>query len=132
MSYTVTPHLIVSNSVEAIAFYTSAFGAEETRRVLGPDGESIVYAEMKIGNSTIAVSDEFPGCGPCTSPNTLHGTSVCIHLHVEDAEQAMNRALTAGARVSMSISDMAWGGRYGKVTDPFGHEWSLVMRDPGP
>lgn len=97
MSDTVMPHLIVSNSVEAIA-----------------------------------LSDEFAGCGPCNSPHTLHGTSVCLHVHVKEAEQAIDRALAAGARVSMSISDMAWGGRYGKVTDPFGHEWSLVMREPGP
>ena len=132
MSSTVMPHLIVYNSMEAIAFYTSAFGAEEIRRVPGPDGESIVYAEMKIGSSTLILSDEFPGCGPCSSPHTLHGTSVCIHVHVEDVEQSVNRALAAGARVSMSISDMARGGRYGKVTDPFGHEWSLVMRSPEP
>jgi PhnB protein len=33
--------------------------------------------------------------------------------------------IAAGARVSMPVQDMFWGGRYGKIVDPFGHEWGI-------
>ena len=34
--------------------------------------------------------------------------------------------MAAGAKVDMPVMDMFWGDRYGQVTDPFGHCWSLA------
>jgi uncharacterized glyoxalase superfamily protein PhnB len=44
---------------------------------------------------------------------------------VDDADEIVERAVAAGARVSMPVQDMFWGGRYGKIVDPFGHEWGI-------
>ena len=121
--HTVTPYLTVSDCARAIDFYKRAFGAEELFRLDGPDGK-VAHAEMKIGDSIIMLSDEMPGWG--RSPLSLGGTAVNIHLFVKDVDELFNRAIGAGAKVAMPLGDMFWGDRYGQVTDPFGHSWSLA------
>jgi PhnB protein len=49
-----------------------------------------------------------------------------VHLYVEDTDALVNRAVAAGAKVSLPPTDMFWGDRFGKVTDPFGHEWTVA------
>jgi PhnB protein len=121
--HTVTPYLTVTDSARAIDFYKRAFRAEELLRVDGPDGK-VSHAEIKIGDSIIMLSDEMPGFS--RSPHSLGGTAVNIFLYVKDVDEVFNRAIGAGAKVAMPLSDMFWGDRYGKVTDPFGHSWSLA------
>jgi uncharacterized glyoxalase superfamily protein PhnB len=62
----------------------------------------------------------------CRSPETLGGATASIHLYVEEVDAAFDRAVTAGAEVRMPVADMFWGDRYGKVVDPFGHEWGMA------
>jgi PhnB protein len=121
--HTVTPYLIVTDSARAIDFYKRAFGAEELLRLDGPDGK-VAHAEIKIGDSIIMLSEEMPG--HTRSPQSLGGTAVDIMLYVKDVDQVFNRAVDAGAKVTMPLSEMFWGDRYGQVTDPFGHSWSLA------
>jgi PhnB protein len=121
--HTVTPYLTVTDSARAIDFYKRAFGAEELYRVDGPNGK-VAHAEIKIGDSIIMLSDEMPGWS--RSPQSLGGTAVNIFLYVKDVDGVFNRAVAAGAKVAMPLSDMFWGDRYGQVTDPFGHSWSLA------
>lgn len=123
--HTVTPHLVVPNTAQAIDFYKKAFAAVEVMRMPGPDGYSIMHAEMKIGNSHIYLADEFPQHGS-KAPSTLGGTPVSIHLYVEDADAVFKRAVEAGAQVKMPLADMFWGDRFGMLGDPFGHEWSVA------
>ena len=47
-------------------------------------------------------------------------------MYVTDADAAFERAVEAGATVTMPLADMFWGDRYGKLVDPFGHEWSVA------
>jgi len=121
--HSVTPYLTVTDSARAIDFYKRAFGAEELYRVDGPDGK-VAHAEIRIGDSIIMLSDEMPGWS--RSPQSLGGTPVNIFLYVKDVDGVFNRAVVAGAKVAMPVSDMFWGDRYGQVTDPFGHSWSLA------
>ena len=122
--HTVTPYLTVTEGARAIDFYKRAFGAEELLRKDGPDGK-VAHAEIKIGDSIIMLSDEMAqGC--CRSPQSLGGTAVNIFLYVKDVDQVFDRAVAAGAKITMPLSDMFWGERYGQVTDPFGHSWSLA------
>jgi uncharacterized glyoxalase superfamily protein PhnB len=124
--HTITPHLCVRNAGEAIEFYKKAFGAEEIFRMPGPDGHGVMHAEVKIGNSHLMMCDEMPQMEHWVSPAKLNGTAVCLHLYVEDVDRAFQRAVDAGATPSMPVMDAFWGDRYGKVTDPFGHEWSIA------
>jgi PhnB protein len=121
--HSITPHLIVDDGEKAIDFYTKAFGAKELFRVPSPGG--IAHAELQIGDSHIYLCAECPEMG-AKSPKTYGGSPVGIHLYVEDVDTAFKTALDAGCKETMPLSKMFWGDRYGKVTDPFGHTWSLA------
>jgi PhnB protein len=123
--HTVTPHLVVRGASEAIEFYKKAFGARELSRSPGPDGKSLLHAEIQIGDSRIFLNDEFPDMG-AVSPLSFKGTAVTLHLYVEDADRLFQQAVQAGAKVAMPIMDQFWGDRYGIVTDPYGHRWSIA------
>ena len=121
--HTITPHLICAGAADAIAFYQRAFGAEELTRMPAASGK-LLHASLRIGDSMVMLSDEFPDFGGF-GPNSLKGSPVTIHLQVEDADKWYSRAVEAGASVSMAIGDQFWGDRYGQLTDPFGHTWSI-------
>jgi PhnB protein len=121
--HTATPTLIVRNAAEAIEFYKSVFDAEERMRMPSPDGK-IMHAELKIGDSIIFLSDEFPNMGG-KSPQTLGGHSGGVYLYVPDVDDVFHRALAAGGKASTPVTDMFWGDRHGNFTDPFGHSWGV-------
>jgi PhnB protein len=120
----ITPHIIVSDGAKAIEFYKQAFGAHELGRHLAPDGRSVMHAQLKIGNSILMMGGEFPP--NCLSPKSRGGTSVFLHIYTENADATFDRAVKAGCKASMPVSDMFWGDRYGQVEDPFGHLWSIA------
>ncbi len=125
--HAITPHLVVKGASEAIDFYKKAFGAVERFRMPGPDGNSIMHAELVVGDSIIFIADEFPDMD-CKSPATLNGSPVSIHLYVEDVDEVFNRAVGAGGKVKMPLQNMFWGDRFGEIVDPFGHHWSVASR----
>jgi PhnB protein len=122
--HTITPHLIVREAKKAIEFYKQAFGAESKDVCEGPDG-AVMHAELRIGDSVVFIADEFPMMG-CVGPQTLNGTSVTLHLFVPDVDKSFKRAIEAGAKETMPVSDQFWGDRYGQLQDPFGHKWSIA------
>lgn len=124
--HTVSPHLVCAGAVEAIEFYKAAFGAKETFRLMGADG-SLMHACVVIGDSPVFLVDEFPEWGSL-GPKARNGTSVTLHLTVPDADAAAAKAVAAGATLTMPVADMFWGDRYGIVTDPFGHRWSIAHK----
>jgi len=129
----VSVYLIVKNSVEALEFYQKAFGAELVERMPGPDGKSTVHAEMRIGDSTVMLSDENPKW-EARSPETLGGSPVSLHIYVEDADALYKQAIEAGCTEKAPMMDAFWGDRYGKVVDPFGYQWGIATHkeDVGP
>jgi PhnB protein len=122
--HTATPYLIVTGAAKAIEFYKSAFGADEIMRMPQPDGR-IGHAEIKIGDSTIMLADEFPEMG-ARSPQSLGGSPVSILLYVENVDTVFARAVAAGAKVQRPLADQFYGDRTGGVTDPFGHVWYIA------
>lgn len=121
---TVSPHLTIKGAADAIEFYKKAFGAEEVCRMTTPDGGALMYAEITIGDSRVMLSEEM-GQG-CKSPKTLGGSPVVVHLYVTDCDKSWRQATAAGAEVAFPMMDTFWGDRYGMVTDPFGHCWSIA------
>jgi uncharacterized glyoxalase superfamily protein PhnB len=121
----ITPHLVVGGAAAAIEFYQKAFGARELRRMPGPDGKTVMHAELQIGDSRIFLNDEFPQMG-VKSPLAYQGSPVTLHLYVEDADAQFRQAVAAGAQVAMPLADMFWGDRFGIVQDPFGHKWAIA------
>lgn len=125
--HTVTPHLVVQDIEAAIEFYKNALGAQEQYRMLTPDGQSTTHAELKLGDSFIFLGGECPNM-EIQSPVALNGSPVTLHLYVDDVDAWFNRAVSAGAKVTMPVQDMFWGDRYGKIVDPFGHHWSIATQ----
>ena len=121
--HSVTPYLTVNGAARAIDFYQRAFGAKEIMRMNGPDGK-IGHAELRIGDSVIMLADEMPGGS--RSPQSLGGTTGGVFLYVEAVDKVFNQAVSAGAKVDMPLENMFWGDRYGRLTDPFGHSWSVA------
>ena len=119
----VTPSITCRDAAAAIEFYKRAFGARETVRMASPDGK-VSHAEIKIGDSLIFVSDEFPGMS--AAPSTSTPPSFYLFLYVNDVDSVFNDAIGAGAHSEMPVQDMFWGDRYGKLLDPFGHHWGLA------
>lgn len=119
----VIPHLVVGDVAGAIEFYKGAFGAEEVMRMPGPDGR-VMHGEVRFGDFLMMIAPEMPDCGS-RSPLGLGGTPVTIHLRVPDCDGAFARATEAGCTAVMPPADMFWGDRYGRLTDPYGHSWSL-------
>jgi PhnB protein len=122
--HTLTPYLAVDNAAEAIKFYGNAFGAKERTRMDGPDGK-IAHAELEIGDSLVMLSDPFPQSNYKT-PKELGGNSVGVFMYVQDVDAVVQKAVDAGATVTMPVEDMFWGDRFGTISDPFGHSWQIA------
>ncbi len=120
--HSVTPYLVVNDANRAIEFYKQAFGATETVRMGGPGGK-IGHAEIKIGDSMLMLADEMQGN---RSPQSIGGSPVSIFLYVDNVDSVFDQAVKAGAKADMPPQDMFWGDRFGKLKDPFGHEWAIA------
>jgi uncharacterized glyoxalase superfamily protein PhnB len=130
--HTVTPHLVCAGAADALEFYKRAFNAVEMSRLPGPGGK-LMHAMIRIGDSPVMLVDEFPDWGSF-GPKSLKGSSVTIHLQVEDADAVVKQAVTAGAKITLPLEEMFWGDRYCQLEDPFGHRWSVAthVRDVSP
>ena len=123
--HTVTAQLSADNAAEAIDWYKRAFGASEIGRHFGPDGKTIMHAEIAIGDSRVMVNDVMPGM---KGPKGFGGSPTVLWLYVDDADAMFNRAVGAGATVQMPLSDQFWGDRGGAVVDPAGYTWWIASR----
>ena len=130
----VVPYVVVSDGAAAIAFYIKAFGAEELQRMATPDGSRIVHAALRMNGGTLFLADDFPEMnnGKSRTPEALGGTGVTMHLEVPDADATVAQAVEAGATVTMPVADTFWGARFGKLQDPFGHDWSVSTQTRQP
>ena len=122
--HSLTPHIVVKDLENAIEWYKKAFDAKESYVMKAPDG-SPLHAEVKIGNSPMMLAPENPEW-ESKGPTTLGGTPVTLHLYVDDVDAVFEKAKSAGAKVDMPPADQFWGDRYGKVRDPFGHQWGIA------
>jgi PhnB protein len=122
--HTVTPYLCIKDATSGLEFYKKAFEATELMRLVQPDGR-IGHSEIRVGDSVIMLSDEFPEIG-ARSPQAIGGSPVTIHLYVEDVDTVFNQAVAAGAKVKRPVADQFYGDRMGGVEDPFGYTWWIA------
>jgi PhnB protein len=122
--HTITPYLAVDDATAAIDFYRRAFGAKERVRRAGPDGK-VSHAELEIGDSVVMLADPYPQL-IAKPPKELGGNSVGLFVYVENVDELVEKAVDAGATLTMAPKDQFWGDRTGTVTDPFGHAWEIA------
>lgn len=121
--HSLTPYLTVNDAAAAIDFYVKAFGATEVLRM--EMGGRIGHAELKIGDSHLMLSDEWPDMG-ILSPKARGGATGSLMVYLPDVDSAFARALEAGATQERAVENQFWGDRMGTLVDPFGHRWSLA------
>jgi len=122
--HSLTPAIVCKGAARAIEFYKEVFHAKELFRMAGPGG-SIGHAELQIGDSRLMLSDEFPGM--TNAPGSSRVTSSSLFLYSDNVDALFDRAVKAGAKVEMALQNQFWGDRYGKIRDPFGHQWGLAQ-----
>ena len=119
----VFPYICVKDATQAALFYAKAFGAKEKYRLADPSGR-VGHMEIQLGSTTLMVAEEFPEYG-YRSPDPSLGRAFMLHLHVDDADAMIQRAVEAGATVVRPTQDQFYGERSGTIRDPFGHEWNI-------
>ena len=122
--HSVTPYLSIKGATEALEFYKRAFNATEMFRLPTLSGE-IGHADIIIGNSHIMLADQCEE-SPIPSPQVLGGSSVGLHVYVEDVDALFAQAVNAGAKEVKPVEDQFYGDRTGTLEDPFGHIWFLA------
>ena len=123
-----TPYLVVSNAAKAIEFYKKAFGAtQDGISHFMPGTDKIMHARLIVNGAMIMLCDD---CGadmgrPASTPEAFGGSPITLALQLADVQSFWDQAVAAGATVTMPLADQFWGDRYGQITDPFGHKWSM-------
>ncbi|HEY0412508.1 MAG TPA: VOC family protein [Allosphingosinicella sp.] len=121
--HSVTPYITVDDAAGAIRFYQAAFGAAETLRM--EMGGKVGHAEIRIGDSVIMLSDEWPHMG-VLGPKTRGGATSSLMIYTEDVDAAFAQAVEAGGTVERPVQDQFYGDRSGTLVDPFGHRWTIA------
>ncbi|GGV31085.1 glyoxalase [Actinomadura cremea] len=121
-SYAAIPHLMVEDAAEAIRFYADAFGGEELFRIADPEGR-ILHAEVSISGSVLMVGD---ADDPFKAPGAAGGSTVGLHIYVDDVDALSDQAVRAGVEVLQPPTDMFYGARSSMLRDPFGHLWVFL------
>lgn len=126
---TLVPYLVVRDARAAIGFYEKALGAKVRDISESPDGK-VMNAQLVIGDSVLMLNDEFPDYGSL-GPQPGDRVPMTIHISSKNIDADFQRAVDAGAEVTMPLADQFWGDRYGAFKDPFGYKWSMgqKMRD---
>jgi len=113
----------VNDAAAAIDFYTRVFGAKELFRLTEPSGR-IGHVELDFNGTTLMVADEFPEYG-LRGPKAIGATGVTLHLHADNADAIIARAVEAGGKLERAPEDQFYGERSGSFFDPFGHRWNI-------
>lgn len=121
------PYLSITDATKAVGFYSRLFGVEPYIILNMPDGR-LMHGEFRIGKARFFLSEELPEHGGTPSPTRLGATSVAIHLHVDDCDAVIESMKQNGSTVLMEPTDVFWGERFGRVRDPFGHEWGIATQ----
>jgi PhnB protein len=111
----IMPYLILRNAAAFLEFTKKVFNAEEKVKHMR-DEHTIMHAELKIGESVVMFADSTPEYNTSTAG---------LFIYVDDADAVFKKALDAGAKVIMELSDQPYG-RSGGVADPFGNTWWIT------
>jgi PhnB protein len=134
--YSIEPYLFLGGvCAEAIEFYRKAVGAEVIMQMLYKDappgatppgmpaswGGKVMHASIKIGHSTILLSDG------CPDQKGLEGFSLSLTIsNAAEAEKAFG-ALGKGGEVRMPMGKTFFSPAFGMVKDRFGVVWMVYV-----
>ena len=114
-NHAITPYLILNNASQFIEFMTEVFEAEVIYKAMH-DEETILHAELKVGDSKIMFAD---------ANEQWKAQPAGLFIYVDEADVTCNKALHKGAEVVTPMADQSYG-RSGGVKDPFGNTWWIT------
>ena len=114
----VTPYIFADGAEAYVRFLEAAFGVRETGRSTSPDGR-IANCQLRFDTATIMISEASDAFPP---------RRAALYFYVTNAEEAVDRAVVAGAEKIMAVDDMPYGDRRGGVRDPGGNIWWVSQR----
>jgi uncharacterized glyoxalase superfamily protein PhnB len=123
------PSLTYDDAPAAIAWLERAFGLAPRLVVPGPEG-SVMHSELTLGTAVVMVSSPRPETGR-VSPRGLAGLHQVLSIFVEDPDAHHQRAVAAGAEITMPLTDEEYGARGYTTKDPEGHSWYFANYRPG-
>ena len=122
--HSVSMSLTFKDSKKALEFYKNAFDAKVLSTFPSLDGKGLMHATMQIGDSILMMGDEM---GPHKSAETLGGeTPISLWIYTENVDAFFKKAVQAGAKETMPVSEQFWGDRMGQLKDPFGYCWAVA------
>ena len=122
----VMPMLVCRDAGAELDFCKTTFGALELVRRPGPDG-TVAHGLVTIGPAMVMIEGEWPTLAS-RAPAPDGSSPVVIYVYVEDVDQVVARAVTAGAKVLLPPTNQFWGDRTARILDPSGHVWTLSTR----
>ena len=114
--HALTPYLTVQGAAKLVDFLKKAFGAEQSELFKRPDG-TIAHTMLQIGDSRLMISD---------ASEKMPANRSSLYHYVNDVDATFKRALAAGGKSTMDVSDMFYGDRVGSLTDPCGNTWTIA------
>ena len=133
-SMQIQPYLFFEGRCEeAVEFYRTALGAEVTmlmRFKESPeprshgDDEKVMHASLRIGETTILVSD-----GRCSGKPSFGGFSLSLTVAGDAEAERLFAALSDGGRVQMPLAKTFFSLRFGMVADRFGVLWMVYVAE---
>jgi PhnB protein len=114
---TVTPYFFVEGADRFLAFLVQGLGGMEIGRHM--NGDRIANAQVRLGTSTVMVSEASTGFPAMPASH---------YLYVENADDAMTKAIAAGGTKIMDVADMPYNDRQGGIKDRFGNLWWISER----
>ena len=121
--HTATPTLVVKTPLKPSTI-TRKYSAPKNSCECRVQTEKSPTLKSKSAIQRLFLSDEFPQHGG-KSPQTLGGFTGGIYLYVPDVDEVFDKAIAAGGKSAMPVTDMFWGDRHGNFIDPFGHSWGV-------
>jgi PhnB protein len=122
----VMPMLVCRDAAAEIDFCKSTFEAVELVRRPGPDG-NVAHALLAIGPAMVMIEGEWPTLAS-RAPQPDGSSPVVLYIYVADVDAAIERAVAAGARILVPVTNQFWGDRTARILDPMGHVWTVSAR----
>ncbi|WP_151735564.1 VOC family protein ['Paenibacillus yunnanensis' Narsing Rao et al. 2020] len=141
MSIELKPFIMLDGHArEAIAFYQASLGAQlmfiqtAGEAPQQPDTSKsaaeqalIAHSVLRIGESTLFVSDSEPG-------QRLHqgnAVNICISVDNTGSAEQLFHALKEGGEVAMDLAPTYFSPAYGMLTDKYGVTFQIFTKRPG-
>lgn len=117
------PTLRYADARAAITYLVDVLGFREEHVSTSDDG-TVQHAELSFGGDVVMLGTRAAEPGPWDTGRAV------TYLAVDDADAAHDRAVAAGAPVTMALVDQPYGSREFAVTDAEGNVWSVGTYRP--